>query len=106
MQLIFTGDLKMAEANGNRTHPGPYRPHTGFEDQGHHQAPVTSAGIYIGIKLYTTHGYIIINHLYSVNKLALFRIKCSRSQAATIDDNRRRRRAGFSQIQGRHTLYK
>jgi hypothetical protein len=33
----------MAEANGNRTHPGPSRPHTGFEDQGHHQAPVTSA---------------------------------------------------------------
>ena len=34
---------KMAEANGNRTHPGPSRPYTGFEDQGHHQAPVTSA---------------------------------------------------------------
>ena len=33
----------MAEANGNRTHPGPSRPYTGFEDQGHHQAPVTSA---------------------------------------------------------------
>ena len=32
----------MAEANGNRTHQGPYRPHTGFEDQEHHQAPVTS----------------------------------------------------------------
>jgi hypothetical protein len=33
----------MAEANGNRTHPGPSRPYAGFEDQGHHQAPVTSA---------------------------------------------------------------
>jgi hypothetical protein len=84
MQLIFAGDLKMAEANGNRTHPGPSRPHTGFEDQGHHQAPVTSAGIYIGIKFYTTHGYIIINQLYSVNKLALFSIKYRRSQAGMI----------------------
>ncbi len=33
----------MAEANGNRTHPGPSRPYTGFEDQERHQTPVTSA---------------------------------------------------------------
>ncbi len=33
----------MAEANGNRTHPGLSRPRTGFEDQEHHQAPITSA---------------------------------------------------------------
>ena len=24
----------MAEVNGNRTHPGPYRPNDGFEDRG------------------------------------------------------------------------
>lgn len=39
----------MAEANGNRTHPRPSRPNTGFEDQGRHQAPVTSAKPFIAL---------------------------------------------------------
>ncbi len=36
----------MAEANGNRTHPGLSQPRTGFEDQEHHQAPITSAQLF------------------------------------------------------------
>ena len=54
----------MAEANGNRTHPGPYQPHTGFEDQGHHQAPVTSAKVLFIILMNT----IIYNPFRSVNE--------------------------------------
>jgi len=54
----------MVEANGNRTHPGPYQPHTGFEDQGHHQAPVTSAKA-LSIILQDT---IVINPLCPANE--------------------------------------
>lgn len=43
----------MAEANGNRTHPGPSRPRAGFEDQEHHQAPVTST--LVSVLLYNNH---------------------------------------------------
>ena len=54
----------MAEANGHRTHAGPYQPHTGFEDQGHHQAPVTSAKALFIILSNT----IILNPFRSVNE--------------------------------------
>ena len=51
----------MAEANGNRTHPGPYRPLAGFEDQGHHQAPVTSVQLYSGSMNYHNIGSVKCN---------------------------------------------
>ncbi len=36
---------QLAEVDGNRTHHTPYRRVRGFEDQGSHQTPVTSAPV-------------------------------------------------------------